>query len=219
LSQYRRELGERGGAALVPQRSATSRKGAFACRAGRHPRDHRGATVLPRSLLHSQRRLTAPGRLRVWLRSESRRVLHACHQALVLATFRENLGDVGALEAASLWRGDEQFGNVLPPFILLEGLDLAMQAEEVIGQVRIDAEAFESSAEWMLGGGLLQQTFTGGAALAEAKGAFPHLLFDLGRRTEMESGDRFFWRAVHQEPLGHVAARNCFRGPPPTEPT
>src|SRR5262249_34942685 len=29
LSQYRCELGERGGAALVPQRSSASRKGAF----------------------------------------------------------------------------------------------------------------------------------------------------------------------------------------------
>src|SRR5262249_25897339 len=154
LSQYRRELGERGGAALVSQRSAASRKGAFACRAGRHPRVHRGAAVLPRSLLHPECRVTARCAA-AWLRSaamreialpsdrnwtaqrglhsEAGKFLHAPQQALVFAAFRENFGDVGALEAAALWRGDEQVGNVLPPFILLERFDLAVQAEEVIG--------------------------------------------------------------------------------------
>ena len=65
--------------------------------------------------------------------------LHAFQQPLVFAPLGEDLGDVGAFEDAALRAGGEHLGHVLPALVLLERLDLAVQAEEVVGEIRFDA--------------------------------------------------------------------------------
>ena len=74
---------------------------------------------------------------------ESGQSLHAAQQALVLPALREDLADVGALERLPLRSGAHDLRNVLPALVLLERLDLAVQAEEVVGQVGVDAEPLE----------------------------------------------------------------------------
>src|SRR6185436_16428436 len=95
----------------------------------------------------------------------------------------------------------------------LERLDLGVELEEVFGEVGIDAETLERDRERRTtrGHGGIDESLAGNAALTEPEGACAHLLLHLGRRAEMERGDRLLGRSVHEEPRRHVARRDGLR--------
>src|SRR4029077_3353575 len=114
-----------------------------------------------------------------------RETLHAPQEAFVLPALREDLRDVRPLERLALRPGAHHLGHVLPALVLLERLDLAVQAEEVVGEVGIDAEALDRHAEGIAARlQRLDQPLAGDAALAEPERRLAHALTDARRRTE-----------------------------------
>src|SRR5512143_395680 len=143
-----------------------------------------------------------------FLLRQTRQALHALQKTLILAPLGEDLGDVGTLEELALRARGQHLGNVLPPLLLLERLDLAVQAKEVLREVRLHAEALEGGAERMLRGDRPQQAFAGSAALPQPQRPLPHFLLHFRGWTEMERRDGLLGRTVHQKPLGDIAAGN-----------